>query len=110
MLGGVVAAYGLEDRYAVGFVQLYGFGKHLRIGLLCLAAAAAMLVPSGAVYVGFGGTSLAGLSGESLQRAAGEAGLTARSPVRSLRDAQAVLNARTSRRRWSAACLFRQMM
>ncbi|MGW1658324.1 hypothetical protein [Streptomyces atratus] len=81
--------------------------KHLRIGLPCLAAAVTMLVPSGpgalaapaggedvTVYVGSGGTSLAGLSGKSLLRVAGKAGLTAQSPVRSLRDAQAVLDAR----------------
>ncbi|MFE7046066.1 hypothetical protein ACFU9X_43805 [Streptomyces atratus] len=81
--------------------------KHLRIGLPCLAAAVTMLVPSGpgalaapaggedvTVYVGSGGTSLAGLSGKSLLRVAGKAGLTAQSPVRSLRDAQAVLEAR----------------
>lgn len=81
--------------------------KHLRIGLSCLAAAVMMLVPSGpgalaapaggedvTVYVGSGGTSLAGLSEKSLLRVAGNAGLTAQSPVRSLRDAQAVLEAR----------------
>ncbi|MFF3129606.1 hypothetical protein ACFVRD_47270 [Streptomyces sp. NPDC057908] len=81
--------------------------KHLRIGLPCLAAAVMMLVPSGpgalaapaggedvTVYVSSGGTSLAGLSGKSLLQVAGKAGLTAQSPVRSLRDAQAVLEAR----------------
>lgn len=85
--------------------------KHLRVGLPCLAAAVAIVVPSGTgalaapaaggedvtVYVGSGGTSFAGLSGKSLLRAAGKAGLTARSPVGSLRDAQAVLEARNTR-------------
>ncbi|KUJ64904.1 hypothetical protein ACZ90_54125 [Streptomyces albus subsp. albus] len=84
--------------------------KHLRIALPCLATAGVMLVPSGpgalaaptrgedvTVYIGSSGTSLAGLSGEALQRAARDAGLTAHSPVRSLRDAQAVLAARSTR-------------
>ncbi|MFI5566043.1 hypothetical protein ACIA6T_01435 [Streptomyces sp. NPDC051740] len=48
------------------------------------------------VYVGSGGTSFAGLSGKSFPRAAGRAGLTAQSPVGSLRDAQAVLEARNT--------------
>lgn len=84
--------------------------KHLRIGLPCLTAVVMTLVPSGAgalaapaggedvtVYVGAGGTSLAGLSGRSLLRAAGRAGLSAQSPVGSLRDAQAVLKARNAK-------------
>ncbi|MFI2412175.1 hypothetical protein [Streptomyces sp. NPDC018947] len=83
--------------------------EHLRIGLPALAAAV-ILIPSGpgalaapaggedvTVYVGPGGTSLAGLSGKSLLRAAGEAGLTAQRPVASLRDAQAVLKARNTK-------------
>ncbi|MFD8824966.1 hypothetical protein ACFV1C_21745 [Streptomyces sp. NPDC059605] len=80
--------------------------KHLNIGLLCLATTGVMLVPDGAgalaapaggedvtVYVGSGGTSFAGLSGKTLRQAAYGAGRTARNPVGSLRDAQAVLAA-----------------
>ncbi|MFB6505046.1 MULTISPECIES: hypothetical protein [unclassified Streptomyces] len=80
--------------------------KHLNIGLLCLVTTGAMLVPGGAgalaapaggedvtVHVASGGTSFAGLSGKTLRQAASGAGLTARNPVGSLRDAQAVLAA-----------------
>ncbi|MFE2869307.1 hypothetical protein [Embleya sp. NPDC059259] len=81
--------------------------KHLRIALPGLAAAVMILVPSGpealaapaggedvTVYVDPGALSPADLSGDSLPRTAGKTGLTAQSPVRSLRDAQVVLEAR----------------
>ncbi|GCD96072.1 hypothetical protein [Embleya hyalina] len=81
--------------------------KHPRIALPGLAAAVLILVPSVpeasaapavgedvTVYVGSDGSSSADLSGNSLQRTAGNAGLSAQSPVGSLRDAQVVLAAR----------------
>ncbi|MFB7849147.1 hypothetical protein ACFC34_19105 [Streptomyces sp. NPDC056053] len=79
--------------------------KHLNIGLLCLVTTGVMPVPGGGalaapaggedvtVHVASGGTSFAGLSGKTLRQAASGAGLTARNPVGSLRDAQAVLAA-----------------